>query len=144
SADSQVHTPPLAAGEPPSREDALPAPGRTSILQRVDDYVANLPLSPEFLPGDASAEPGNIFHPALRRALRAPERGASGDARLRMLNNSSVTDADERVGLDGKCFRLDDLGGGGDRRAWYPVKCRGNESTSDAMARGLEEALERR
>jgi hypothetical protein len=114
-----------------------------SILQRVDDYVANLPLSSEYLPQDADTGPDNIFHPSLRRALRAPEGGRSARD-VRVLNNSTVADAFERVSVDGKCFRLEDLGGGADKRAWYPIKCKGNESTSAAMARGLEEALERR
>lgn len=141
----------LPAKEPPHGEhaQASPVPAKTavpppqvSILQRVDDYVANMPLSSEYLPTDTKAESGNIFHPTLRRALR--EQGGRADDSLKMLNDSTVVDAYERVSLDGKCFRLEDLGGGGGKRAWYPIKCKGSESTSDAMARGLEEALERR
>lgn len=119
----------------------LPAP-RMSIQQRIDDYVANLPLSAEYLPDNTQAEPDNIFHPKLREALR--EQGGRSSDSLGSLNDSTMADAYERVSLDGKCFRLEDLGGGGDRRAWYPVKCKGGESTSDAMARGLEAALEHR
>lgn len=143
--------PQLSAKEPPRGEQtqASPVPAETavpppqvSIRQRVDDYVTNLPLSSEYLPTDTKAESGNIFHPTLRRALQ--ERGGRADDSLEMLNNSTVVDAYERVSLDGKCFRLEDLGGGGGKRAWYPIKCKGGESTSDAMARGLEQALKRR
>ena len=117
-------------------------PARISILKQVDDYVADLPLSSEYLPDSTQAEPDNIFHPKLRRALR--ERGERSSNSVGTLNESTVADAYEWVSHDGKCFRLEDLGGGRGKRAWYPVKCKGSESTSDAMARGLEEALERR
>lgn len=131
-----------AQTSPPLPEATVP-PARVSILRSVDAYVADLPPSSEDLPKDTNLGSGNIFHPALRRTLRAPE-GGRPDESLHLLNDSTVADAFERVSLDGKCFRLQDLGGGGDKRAWYPVKCRGKQSTSDAMARGLEEALERR
>lgn len=130
--------PPVAT--PPSVEKIPdpPPPPRKSVLQMVDEYRASedLPVAP---PADIG--PGNVFHPDLRRAPGGPQRQSGGNP---LLNNSTLSDTQERVALDGKCFRLEDLGGGGDRRAWYRVTCKGNETTSDAMARGLMEALERR
>ena len=148
-ADPIAKSQPPAAAESQTRDNhgetplaPPPVPGRISILQSVDDYVANLPLSSDYLPQDTGADPGNIFSPKLRKALRAPERRRSSEERFRALNDSTVADAYERVALDDKCFRLENLGGGGDKRAWYPVKCSGSQTTSGAMARGLQEALD--
>ena len=124
--------------DPPPMPTSPSAAPPKSVLQMVDDYLATEDL-PAVPPADTG--PHNIFHPELRRALGGPKRQPGGNP---LLNNSTIGDTQERVALDGKCFRLEDLGGGGDRRAWYRVTCNGKETPLEAMARGLMEALERR
>lgn len=135
--------PPAVSALPPVEKNpdppTPPAPPK-SVLQMVDDYLSTEP-PPALPPAEADTGPDNVFHPELRRALGGPKRHSGINAQL---DNSDIGDTQERVALDGKCFRLENLGGGGDRRAWYPVTCNGKETTSEAMARGLIEALERR
>lgn len=141
--DMAANTNEDSVAAPPPAVPAVETPQVSkSILQMAEEYVAAQPLE-EGIPRPVNDKHSNIFHPELRQALE--QDSARVDSRtVFLLNNSTLADAQERVALDGKCFRLENLGGGGDRRAWYSVKCTGRESTSDAMARGLMEALERR
>jgi|GEM_PF-2907064 len=142
-ADKQDGVTPEISAIPENQRDSP----RISILQSAEDFVRGQELYPDFHAppsADTEGDPGNIFHPVLRQQMQSRSRHTMGGAaNSQVLNTSALADPQERVAADGKCFRLEDFGGGGERRAWYRVKCRGEESTSDTMHRALLENLQR-
>ena len=83
----------------------------------------------------------DVFRADLRRKLREQSK-RSGPVSSVNLNNSTVSDAYERVAVAGKCFTLEPIADGRiDQKLWYTRKCVGKTSLSETMAQAIRDRM---
>jgi hypothetical protein len=125
-------------------------PARVSILESAEAIIAAeaAAFNASRASGNSNlsdGDGGNNFGAALARDLHSTRaKNHNRRAESEALNTSDPTDSRERVAMNGKCFRLENIGGRGDQRAWYRINCIGKESTSDTMHRALLDHLKRK
>lgn len=154
-AEAVVEAPPADKRNVQTLSSTASPAGKTTVSSKDWKRLLSAPMVAEFMrsrdfsspPNQLSQNPGTEFEDVFRSDLRQTLREQAGrivPAPTNDLNNSTISDAHERVAIAGECFDLKNIAGGRiGQKLWYPRECNGKTDLSETMAQAIRDRMNR-